>query len=120
MILKGYIGPAQRWVGYTVAASVIDILLRPLFFRMESVFVLAMLFYLTRSGLQWLVLRTLVKRAWLWIVAGVAAGMAYSLVVSAVGENDIGAIQRNLVIGLLSSSLTAAAEIGCLIRFRRK
>jgi hypothetical protein len=132
IILKGYIGPAKRWIGYTVLASGIEGLLRAPF---QSVFVLAMLNYLIRGGLQWLLLRKLVKRAWLWIVAGFAVGVAISLYAGSVAVNGFEYVlplesyngwlkawtgPQHLVMALLSSSLIAAAEIVCLMSFRRK
>jgi len=120
MILKGYIGSAKRWIGYTVLASVIDNL-SILVFVPRPVFRLVIVSNLARAGLQWLLLRKHVKSAWLWIVAGVAAGTVYSMVAMGPAAAGLsGMVQSSLVLVLLSSSLIAGAEIVCLIRFRRK
>lgn len=135
MILKGYIGPQKRWIGYTVVASGIEGLLRALFFPFQSVFVFATLHYLIRGGVQGFLLRKLVKRAWLWIVAGFAVGMVISLYAESVSLNGFEYVvpfasydhlvrartePEHVVVALLSSSLIAVAEIACLISFRRK
>jgi hypothetical protein len=135
IILKSYIGSPKRWIGYTFLASGIEGLLRALFFPFQSVLVFATLHYLIRSGLQWLLLRKLVKRAWLWICAGFAVGMVISAYAESVSLNGFEYVvpfasydrlvrawtgPEHVVVALLSSSLIAVSEIACLIRFRRK
>lgn len=130
MILKDYIGSdqtgrrgffytvagARRWFGYTVAASVVSNLARPLAI---PPFFVPLLFDVPRAAFQCLVLRTKVKRAWLWIVANLVAGLLYSLVVLPRYGSDL-SVAESLLMMSLNVTLTAAAEILCLITFRKK
>lgn len=130
IILKDYIGSeqaaqrglfytvagARRWFGYTVAASVVSNLARPLAI---TPFFVPLLFDVPRAAFQWLVLRTKVQRAWLWIVANLVGAVLYSLAV--LPQYGSGwTLAKSLWMMSLNVTLTATAEILCLVTFRRK
>jgi hypothetical protein len=124
IILKGYIGPArrgiaQRWSGYTLAASVVSNLLRLALSPDYSLPDVTLLYDVPRAAFQWLVLRTEVRRASLWIVANLAAGILYTLAASPSYRSGWTGAQILLMMSL-RTSLTATAEILCLVTFRRK
>ena len=130
IILKGYIGSdqtgrrgffytgagARRWFGYTVAASVVSNLARLL--ATPSLLV-PVLYDVPRAAFQWLVLRSKVKRAWLWIVANLIASVLYSLAELLRHSTEWNA-GESLLWTSLDVTLTAAAEILCLVTFRKK
>lgn len=82
-------------------------------------FLVPLLYDVPRAAFQWLVLRTEVKRASLWIVANLVAGVLYSLAGSLRYGSD-STVAQSLLMTSLNVTLTATAEILCLLTFRRK
>lgn len=121
-ILKGYIGSgrvARRWIGYTVAASIVSNLTRLLFFVAMPSLLVPLLYDVPRAAFQWLVLRTKVKRAWLWIAANLIASVLYSLAELSRNSSDW-SVAESFLWTALDVTLAAAAEILCLVTFRKK
>ena len=109
---------ARRWFGYTVAASVVSNFPRLLGFAIPP-FLFPLFFDVPRAAFQWLVLRTEVKRASLWIVANLVGAILYTLA-QLLHRSSEWTVGESVLMASLDVSLTATAEILCLVTFRRK